>query len=125
MQDMTLQDEWISQILEQSTKKSYAKGMSYFLEFLGLSKCEDLKSLDKAETRVMQFFQWLQDTKGLSSNSARARIVPVQSFFTYIDKPLKFKHKLPQMHIKIENWIPTLEDFRIFTAWETSQSSVG
>lgn len=112
MQDMTLQDEWISQILEQSTKKSYAKGMSYFLEFLGLSKCEDLKSLDKAETRVMQFFQWLQDTKGLSSNSARARIVPVQSFFTYIDKPLKFKHKLPQMHIKIENWIPTLEDLQ-------------
>lgn len=45
MQDMTLQDEWISQILEQSTKKSYAKGMSYFLEFLGLSKCEESQVL--------------------------------------------------------------------------------
>ncbi|MCJ7760191.1 hypothetical protein MUP59_03510 [Candidatus Bathyarchaeota archaeon] len=112
MEDMTLQDEWISQILGQSTKKSYAKGMSYFLEFLELSKCEDLKALAKAETRVMQFFQWLQDTKGLSSNSARARIVPVQSFFTYIERPLKLKHKLPQIHCKIENWTPTLEDLQ-------------
>jgi hypothetical protein len=86
--------------------------MHYFLEFLGLSKCEDLKGLSKAETRVTQFFQWLQDTKGLSSNSARARIVPVQSFFTYIERPLKLKHKLPQIHIKIESWRPSLEDFQ-------------
>lgn len=109
MEDMTLQDEWLSQILGQSTKKSYAKGMGYFLEFLELRKCEDLKTLSKPETRTLQFYQWLQTTKGLSSNSARARIVPVQSFFTYIDRPLKLKHKLPQIHAKVENWKPDLE----------------
>jgi hypothetical protein len=112
MEDMTLQEEWLSQILGQSTKKSYAKGMGYFLEFLGLGKCEELRDLSKAETRVMQFFGWLQTTKGLTSNSARARIVPVQSFFTYIDRPLKLKHKLPQIHAKVENWKPTLEDLQ-------------
>jgi hypothetical protein len=36
----------------------------------------------------------------------------VQSFFTYIDRPLKLKHKLPQIHAKIENWKPTLEDLQ-------------
>jgi len=112
MEDMGLEEEWISQILGQSTKKAYLKGMSYFLEFLGLSKCEDLKDLSKAETRVMQFYQWLQTPKGLSGNSARARVVPVQSFFTYIDRPLKLKHKLPQIHAKVENWKPTLEDLQ-------------
>jgi hypothetical protein len=112
MEDMGLEEEWLSQILGKSTKKSYAKGMHYFLEFLGLGKCEELKSISKPETRVMQFFQWLQDKKGLSSNSARARIVPVQSFFTYIDRPLKLKHKLPQIHAKVENWKPTLEDLQ-------------
>jgi site-specific recombinase XerD len=112
MEDMTLEEEWLSQILGKSTKKSYAKGMHYFLEFLGLGKCEDVKDLPKGETRVMQFFQWLQDTKALSSNSARARIVPVQSFFTYIERPLKLKHKLPQIHIKIESWRPSLEDLQ-------------
>jgi site-specific recombinase XerD len=112
MESMTLQEEWISQILAKSTKKHYEKGISYFLEFLGLERVEDLRDLEKPETRVLQFFQWLQEVKGLSANSARARIVPVQSFFTYIDKPLKLKHKLPQIHAKIENWKPTLEDLQ-------------
>lgn len=112
MEDMGLEEEWLSQILGKSTKKSYAKGMHYFLEFLELGKCEDLKSIVKPETRVLQFFQWLQDKKELSSNSARARIVPVQSFFTYIDRPLKLKNKLPQIHAKVENWRPSLEDLQ-------------
>jgi hypothetical protein len=38
--------------LGKSTKKSYAKGIHYFLEFLGLGKCEELESISKPETRV-------------------------------------------------------------------------
>jgi hypothetical protein len=109
---MGLEEEWLSQIPSKATKQAYAKGIHYLLEFLGLDKPEELKSISKMETRIMQFFQWLQNEKGLSSNSARARIVPVQSFFTYIDRPLKLKHKLPKLHGKIENWKPTLEDLQ-------------
>lgn len=41
-----------------------------------------------------------------------ARTLAIQSFFNYIDRPLKLKHKLPQTHMKIENWKPTLEDLQ-------------
>ena len=52
MQDMTLQEEWLSTILAKSTRQSYTMSMKYFLEFMELSKCEDLKSLEKPETRA-------------------------------------------------------------------------
>jgi site-specific recombinase XerD len=112
MQDMTLQDEWLSTILAKSTRQSYTMSMKYFLEFMGLSKCEDLKGLEKPETRALQFYQWLQDRKGLCSNSAVARVVAVQSFFSYVDRPLKLKHKLPQTHMKLETWNPSLEELQ-------------
>lgn len=110
--DMGLEEEWLSQILGQSTKNGYSKGLHYFLEFLGLNKAEELKDLAKAELRVIQFFQWLQKEKDLNQNSARARVVPVQSFFSYIKKPLNLKHKLPNISIRIEAWRPSLSDIQ-------------
>ena len=109
---MGLEDEWLSQILGESTKKHYRKGVEYFLEFLGLKRAEELRDLPKAETRVLQFFQWLQTEKGLNRNSARARCVPIQSFFAYIKQPLNLKNKLPAISIKIEQWRPSLEDLQ-------------
>jgi hypothetical protein len=52
LDDMGLEEEWLSQILGKSTKKSYAKGIHHFLEFLGLGKCEELDSISKPETIV-------------------------------------------------------------------------
>jgi len=112
MEDMTLQEEWLSTILAKSTRQSYTMSMKYFLEFTGLGKCEDLKTLDKPETRVIQFYQWLQNKKELSSNSSVARCVAIQSFFSYIDRPLKLKRKLPQTTMKLETWSPTMEDLQ-------------
>jgi site-specific recombinase XerD len=106
MEDMTLQEEWLSTILAKSTRQSYTMSMKYFLEFIGLSKCEDLKTLDKPETRALQFFQWLQEKKGLCTNSSVARVVAIQSFFSYVDRPLKLKRKLPQTTMKLETWRP-------------------
>jgi integrase len=110
--DMGLEEEWLSQILGASTKIHYKKGMGYFLEFLGMSKAEELRGLPKAETKVLQFFQWLQKEKGLNKNSARARVVSVQSFFAYIKEPLNLKNKLPAIGIKVENWRPSLDDIQ-------------
>jgi integrase len=112
MEDMTLQSEWLSTILAKSTRQSYTMSMKYFLEFTGFSKCEDIKGLQKPETRVLQFYQWLQDKKELCSNSSVARVVAIQSFFNYIDRPLRLKRKLPQTHMKLETWRPTLEELQ-------------
>ena len=116
MKDMGLEEEWLSQILGSMTRKHYARGLHYLLEFLGLNTPEELKKFAQKEkhfeTKVLQFYQWLQDTKELSSNSARSNIIPVHSFFSYVGYPLKLKHKLPKLHGKIENWKPTLEDLQ-------------
>jgi site-specific recombinase XerD len=116
LKDMGLEEEWLSQILGEGTRKHYARGLHYLLEFLELNTSEELKKFaqkeEHFETRVIQFFQWLQDKKGLSSNSARSNIIPVQSFFSYIGYPLKLKHKLPKLHMKIENWKPSIEDLQ-------------
>ncbi len=111
-ENMGLEEEWLSQILGESTRTQYHSAIKYFLEFLELSKTEELKDLPKPELRVLQFFQWLQSEKKLSQNSARMRVVSIQSFFTYIGQPLKLKHKLPKIGIKIESWRPTLEDIQ-------------
>jgi hypothetical protein len=42
MDDLGLEEEWPSQISGKSTKKSCAKGIHCFLEFLGLGNCEEL-----------------------------------------------------------------------------------
>jgi hypothetical protein len=110
-QDMGLLEEWLSTILGQSTRLSYRKGIKYFAEFTGV-KCEDLKTLQKPEVKLIQFYSWLQTTKGLSANSARARCVPVQSIYTYMGKTLNIKHKLPEMTPKVENWRPSIEDLQ-------------
>lgn len=110
--DMGLEEEWLSQILGESTKVHYKRGFHYFLEFTGLSKAEQLRDLEKPELKALQFFQWLQKEKGLNQNSARARVVPLQSIFTYIDRPLKLKHKLPNIGIKVESWRPNLSDIQ-------------
>jgi len=97
LKDMGLEEEWLSQILGSATRKHYARGFHYLLEFLELDTPEELKKFAEKEkhfeTRVIQFYQWLQDKKGLSSNSARSNIIPVQSFFSYAGCPLKLKHK--------------------------------
>lgn len=112
MDDMDLEEEWLSTILGESTKSAYRKGIRYFLEFTGLGKCEDLKTLAKPEVRIVQFFSWLQKTKGLSANSARARCVPVQSLFNFLGMPLNIRHKLPEITSKVEKWRPSIEQLQ-------------
>jgi integrase len=113
---MGLEDEWLSQILGESTKKAYRRQLGYFKEFMGIDSVEELIKLRKKErnfeTRIVQFFTWCQKDKGLSSNSARAACVPLQSLFTYTGTPIRVKNKLPKMHMKIETWKLSLADIQ-------------
>ena len=116
MDDMPIEDEWLSQILGEGTRKHYTRTITYFKEFLKTSSAEDLINLRKRErnfeTRIIQYFQWLQKERGVTSNSARAYVIGLQSFFNYAGCPVKLKNKLPKLHMKIESWKPTLEDLQ-------------
>jgi len=112
---MTLEEEWLSQILGENTKTLYIRGLHLFMQFLGVSKVEELKGLEKrrAETLTIQFYQFLQQgEKPISANSARAMCIPVQSVFKYIGTPLQLKNKLPPIGTKVEKWRPSIENLQ-------------
>jgi hypothetical protein len=116
MDNMTIQEEWLSQILGEKTRKGYTRGITYFKEFMENSSTEDLIKLRQQErnfeTKIIQFFKWLQDKKSLTQNSARAYIIGIQSLFNYVGSPLRLKNKLPKLHMKLESWKPSIEDLQ-------------
>jgi len=116
MDDMPIQEEWLSQILGEATRKAYTRGLTCFKEFMDNNSTEDLIKLRQQErhfeTKIIQFYQWLQDGKGLTQNSARAYIIGIQSLFNYAGSPLRLKNKLPKLHMKLESWSPSIEDLQ-------------
>jgi len=116
MDNMTIEEEWLSQILGNSTRVGYKRALLYFKAFMNIDSTKNLVSIRRKErnfeTRVIQFYQWLQKEKEVSSNSARAYCIAIQSLFSYVGLPLKLKHKLPKTHMKIETWRPSLQDLQ-------------
>jgi hypothetical protein len=116
MDDMGLEEEWLSQILGESTRKAYHRQLRYFMEFMGVKSAEELIKVREKErnfeTKVIQFYKWLQETKKLSGNSARASIISLQSLFNYARLPIRIKNKLPRLHMRIETWRVTIEDLQ-------------
>ena len=114
--NMTIEEEWLSQILGQETRKTYSRTLTNFKEFMEINSTEDLIKLRQSErnfeTRIIQYFQWLQKEKEVSSNTARNYVIGLQSLFSYVGAGLKLKNKLPKMHMKIENWKPSIEDLQ-------------
>jgi hypothetical protein len=115
MDGMTIEEEWLASILKTGTKAHHKRGMNYFTEYTGKSP-EELIQLRKKErnfeTRVILFFKWMQETKGLSENSARSNIISVQSFFKYVKLPLDLKRKLPDITMKLDAYRLTLDDIQ-------------
>jgi len=116
MNNMTIEEEWLSQILGSSTRAGYKRALLYFKTFMNVDSTKNLVLIRRKErnfeTRVIQFYQWLQKEKEVSSNSARAYCIAIQSLFSYLGLPLKLKHKLPKTHMKVETWRPSLEDIQ-------------
>jgi site-specific recombinase XerD len=116
MDNMTIEEEWLSQILGQETRKTYSRTLTNFKEFMQIESTDDLIKLRQSErnfeTRIIQYYQWLQKKKEVSANTARNYVIGLQSLFSYIGAGLKLKNKLPRMHMKIENWKPSIEDLQ-------------
>ena len=113
---MTIEEEWLSQILGQETRKTYSRTLTNFKEFMQIESTDDLIKLRQSErnfeTRIIQYYQWLQKKKEVSANTARNYVIGLQSLFSYVGAGLKLKNKLPRMHMKIENWKPSIEDLQ-------------
>jgi site-specific recombinase XerD len=109
---MGLEEEWLSQILSESTRKAYVRQLGYFKEFTGVKSAEEIIKLDAKETRIIQFYKWLQSEKKLSGNSARACVIPLQSLFSYARVPVRIKNRLPRLHMRIESWRVSLQDLQ-------------
>ncbi|MGA2310092.1 MAG: hypothetical protein ABSG57_11175 [Candidatus Bathyarchaeia archaeon] len=116
MDNMTIEAEWLSQILGENTRKGYERSIAYFKEFMKTESLEDIIKLRKEErnfeTRIIQFFKWVQEKKDVTENSARAYCIAIQSLFTYVGAPLRLKNKLPKLHMKIETWKPSVKELQ-------------
>ena len=115
MDGMSMEEEWIASIPSKSTKRHYLKDWKLFKDFLGKTD-EEILELRKEEgkrftTRVLMFYDE-QKEKGLSQNSARTKVIAIQSFFSYYDQPIKVSKKLPELSMKIESYRPSVEDLQ-------------
>lgn len=115
MDGMGIMEEWMASILKKGTKLHHERGMRYFLEYMQSTpeKIIELRKTERNfETRLVMFFKWLQETKGLSANSARSDIIAVQAFFRYVKEPVDIRRKLPDIGMKLDAYRLTLEDLQ-------------
>ena len=104
MDDMTTEEEWLSQILRESTRAGYRRALRLFKEFMKVDSVEDLVEIRRKErnfeTRIIQFFSWMQKEKEMTSNSARAYIIAIQSLFNYVGCSLRLKSSARARHFR-------------------------
>jgi site-specific recombinase XerD len=115
MDGMTIEEEWMASILKEGTRAHHKRGLRYFTEYMGMSAEEITQVRQKErnfETRIVMFYKWLIEKKGLSENSARSDIIGVQAFFSYLGMPLNLKHKLPDITMKLDGYRLTVEDLQ-------------
>ena len=115
MDGMTIEEEWLASILKDGTKRHHERGLRYFTEYMQNTpeRIIELRETERNfETKVIMFFKWMQETKGISENSARSNIIAVQSFFRYVKLPLDLRRKLPDITMKLDSYKVTLEDLQ-------------
>jgi len=119
MKRMGILEEWLKSIVAENTRKHHKRALKRFIEFIGMRPEAILEArrtqFGKSrlmETKVIEFYQWLQKEKKLSENSARSEVIGVQSFFSYYNVKLQLKGKLPDTHMKLDAEKLTAEDLR-------------
>jgi len=117
MEIMGIVEEWSRSILAENTRQHHQRSLRFFSEFIGASPEDILKARKERndkyfETRTIEFFKWLQDKRGVSSNSARSYVIGVQSFFSYYNVPLQLKRRLPSLHMRLDEDRVTIEHLR-------------
>jgi integrase len=88
-------EEWLNSY-GRSSKATYKTLWHYFVEFVGLTGDQILENrkADKEyswEKKVIEFKNWMINTKGQSEHSAKSATMTVRSFFSYHRLSLKFR----------------------------------
>jgi len=105
--------EWLNSQKER-TKRTYRTFMGYFQEFTGLTGdqiIEDRKA-DKEytwEKKLLEFKEWIINTKKLSESTATTAANAIRGFFGYHRLPLEFRRS---ERAKIAETKPKYEDYR-------------
>jgi len=120
MEHMGILEEWLRSIVAEGTRKHHQRAMRRFVAFMGMSPEEILEvrraqfgKSKQLETKVIEFFKWLQETQNLSQNSARSETIGIQSFFSYYNVRLQLRGKLPDTHMKLDAEKLTVEDLKL------------
>ena len=116
MDDMDKEQEWLASCLKENTKLHNAKSLAYLKEYLGKSP-EELIALRQEEgkrfnTRMVMFWNWLQEEKGLSKSTSSSYVFGASAFFSYYDLDLKLRGKIPDTVMKLDVNVPTLENLQ-------------
>lgn len=116
---MDKEQEWLTSLIKENTKLHHTTSMVYLKEFLGKTPEEILEMRQEEgkrfNTRMVMFWKWLQDKKGLSESTSSSYVFGTAGFFSYYDLDLKLKGKIPDTKMKIETYQPNIEDIqRIF-----------
>jgi len=120
MERMGVREEWLRNIVAEGTRKHHQRALRRFVAFMRMSPEEILEARRAQygksklmETKVIEFFKWLQETQNLSANSARSEVIGVQSFFSYYNVRLQLRGKLPDTHMKLDAEKLTVEDLKM------------
>jgi integrase len=113
---MDKEQEWLASLLKENTKLHHAKSLMYLKEYLKKSP-EEFIALRQQEgkrfnTRMVMFWNWLQEEKGLSKSTSSSYVFGASAFFSYYDLDLKLKGKIPDTQMKLDFNIPTLENLQ-------------
>ena len=115
-EDMGKKEEWLTSFLKESTRKHNERSLRYFEEFSGLSPDQMIEARRvegrRFSTRVVEFWKWCQTNKKCSQSSASSVTFGLASFFKYFELPLMLKRVIPNTSMKIEDYVPSLEDLQ-------------
>jgi len=113
-------NEWLDS-QKKSTKATYKTYWKFFLEFTGLTgdRIIENRKADKDyswEKKVIEFKQWMINTKHQSENSAATAAAMVRGFFAYHRLTLQFRRqesaKLKEAQTKYEDYKFSIEDLK-------------
>ena len=118
MDFMGSEEEWFSSLRSERTRTNYKRGWNLFKSFTGLDGeqlLEKRKGIGRKrfETEVKMFYDWLQKQMHVNQNTARTYCIPIESFLSYMDEPLKLSDILPQIGMRLETYRPSLADIQL------------
>lgn len=115
MESMNEEQEWLSSLIGESTRKHHQRAIQLFKQFVS-KEVKDLLEMRRQEgrrfsTRLVLFWKWLQSEQKMNANTSSSYVFGVSSLFRYYELPLTLKG-IPDIGMRLERYCPSLEDLQ-------------